>query len=171
MSIEIIPTSVQFADSLHACLSAVAQEKKYIALLEAPAIYYLRSYINENRSLENPLFIAIKNQEVIAWCDIIRDPMPVYSHTGILGMGILKPYRRQGLGKLLLKTSIQSAFDKGIERIELNVFASNIGAISLYQSFGFKQEGRQIKKHFLEGHYQDLIQMALFKADINAFSD
>ncbi len=58
-------------------------------------------------------------------------------------------YHRQGLGQALLYSLIKTACDRKMERATLEVRASNLGAISLYQKFGFKTAGRRRR------YYQD----------------
>jgi RimJ/RimL family protein N-acetyltransferase len=50
----------------------------------------------------------------------------------------------------------------GIEKVELEVFSDNLGAVRLYESLGFGQEGVKIRGRKLEGRYQDLKLMALW---------
>jgi ribosomal-protein-alanine N-acetyltransferase len=88
---------------------------------------------------------------------------PVYG-SKLLGMGcfwaileeahitilaIHPQYHRQGLGQALLYSLLQTARDRGLERATLEVRASNLAAISLYEKFGFKIAGRR------RGYYQD----------------
>ncbi|MDZ8137364.1 MAG: ribosomal protein S18-alanine N-acetyltransferase [Nostoc sp. DedQUE04] len=58
-------------------------------------------------------------------------------------------YQRQGMGAALLYSLIKTACDRKMERATLEVRASNLGAISLYQKFGFKTAGRRRR------YYQD----------------
>ncbi|BAT51889.1 ribosomal-protein-alanine acetyltransferase [Nostoc sp. NIES-3756] len=58
-------------------------------------------------------------------------------------------YHRQGLGQALLYFLLKTACDRGLERATLEVRASNLAAISLYQKFGFQTAGRR------RGYYQD----------------
>ncbi|MBH8575763.1 ribosomal protein S18-alanine N-acetyltransferase [Nostocaceae cyanobacterium CENA369] len=58
-------------------------------------------------------------------------------------------YQRQGLGQALLYSLLKTASDRGLERATLEVRASNLAAISLYQKFGFKTAGRRRR------YYQD----------------
>ena len=46
-----------------------------------------------------------------------------------------------------------------IEKIELQVYASNRPARALYRKFGFAQEGRRIRARKLDGKYDDVILM------------
>ncbi|MBN3896527.1 MAG: ribosomal protein S18-alanine N-acetyltransferase [Nostoc sp.] len=58
-------------------------------------------------------------------------------------------YHRQGMGAALLYSLLKTACDRKMERATLEVRASNLGAISLYQKFGFKTAGRRRR------YYQD----------------
>ncbi|WP_138505307.1 ribosomal protein S18-alanine N-acetyltransferase [Nostoc sp. PA-18-2419] len=58
-------------------------------------------------------------------------------------------YHRQGLGQALLYSVLKTACDRGLERATLEVRASNLKAISLYQKFDFKTAGRRRR------YYQD----------------
>ena len=80
--------------------------------------------------------MAIKDNQVIGWCDITALDRPVFSHIGSLGIGILAPYRDQGLGKKLLEAALEKASLKGLTRIELTVREKNHRAIALYKQFG-----------------------------------
>ena len=58
-----------------------------------------------------------------------------------LGMAVLPEHRGLGGGRALLDALVAHAADVGIERLELEVFADNRRAISLYESAGFAHEG------------------------------
>lgn len=79
-------------------------------------------------------------------------------------MGVIKDYRSMGIGKQLLRMSIEDAFSKGIERIQLDVYASNARAIALYEKLGFQHEGCRRMAAYFDGAYHDLNQMALLRA-------
>ena len=64
-------------------------------------------------------------------------------------------YRRQGLGKALLSALMDFCIEAEFEFITLEVRESNIPAISLYSSFGFKEEGR--RKNYYNAPKEDAI--------------
>lgn len=64
-------------------------------------------------------------------------------------VGVHPQYQRQGLGQALLYSLLKTASDRGLERATLEVRASNLAAISLYEKFGFKTAGRRRR------YYQD----------------
>ena len=62
-----------------------------------------------------------------------------------------------GVGRMLLEAAVLKAFASGIERVELEVFASNHAAIKLYWAFGFQLEGRKIEGRKLDGVNEDIL--------------
>lgn len=59
-------------------------------------------------------------------------------------------YQQKGLGKLLFEYSILEFEKRGVETITLEVRPSNVPAIKLYDSFGFKELFRR-KKYYPDG--------------------
>jgi RimJ/RimL family protein N-acetyltransferase len=53
------------------------------------------------------------------------------------------------------------ARDRSLERVELDVYASNVTAIRLYEKFKFQVVGRKRKARKLDASYEDTIVMAL----------
>ncbi len=83
-------------------------------------------------------------------------------HRADFGISILKEYWGLGLGKALTEACIQCAKDAGYTQLELNVVADNVKAISLYQSLGFEEFGRNPRgfKSRISG-FQEVVYMLL----------
>jgi len=160
--IKIESISEEFIESYHLCLDSVARERKHLAFVEAPPFNSTRSFVLSNISKNFPQFIAIREDEVIGWCDILPNGLEGFKHSGRLGMGVRKKFRRQGIGRKLSEQTISEAREQGLERIELEVLASNIPAISLYEKLGFQVEGVKKNARKLDGKFDDLVEMALF---------
>ena len=65
-------------------------------------------------------------------------------------------HQNQGLGQMLLCFLLQKAYKQGLERATLEVRASNLAAISLYQKFGFKTAGRR-RRYYIDNGEDALI--------------
>lgn len=63
--------------------------------------------------------------------------------------------------------ALEDAFRKGLQPVELEVWASNERAIGLYQKFGFQIEGRKRKARFIGGYYEDIITMELLREEVD----
>lgn len=83
-------------------------------------------------------------------------------HRAEFGISILKEYWGLGLGKALTKACIQCAKTAGYTQLELNVVAENEAAVSLYQSLGFVEFGRNPRGfNSRNSGFQELIYMRL----------
>lgn len=83
-------------------------------------------------------------------------------HRAEFGISILKEYWGLGIGRALTESCIECAKKAGFVQLELNVAAGNARAISLYESLGFKEFGRNPKGFFSRrGYYQSLLYMCL----------
>jgi ribosomal protein S18 acetylase RimI-like enzyme len=148
-------------ESLHACLDSVARERKYLGFTRAAPIEETRTSLVEDLERGVIRLIALDDSKVVGWCHIRPDRWEGFTHAGWLGMGVLREYRGQGIGSALLYQTLAEARNRGLERVELSVFASNLAAIHLYQKFNFEMEGRKKKARKLDGTYDDIIIMAL----------
>jgi len=159
---KIFPATEADIASFRECLDGVARERKYIGFIEAPPLAVVREFVISNFIHGNSVqFVAIADDEVVGWCDITIGDLPGSQHTGRLGMGVKQNFRSAGLGKRLLAAALHRAREKGLERVELDVHASNKIAVKLYEKAGFMIEGVKEKARKLDGAYEDIICMAL----------
>jgi L-phenylalanine/L-methionine N-acetyltransferase len=82
-------------------------------------------------------------------------------HALLLGISVAPKAQRQGVGTALMAALCDYA-DRwaGALRIELNVYADNLGAIALYRKFGFEIEGTHRGYALRDGAYVDSLSMA-----------
>jgi L-amino acid N-acyltransferase YncA len=146
----------------HACLGAVALERKYIGFVEPPPLASSESWMTSVLELRCPFLVACAGTEVVGWCDVGPRSREGFRHTGELGMGLLAHARGQGLGRALLTEAITRARAWPLEKLELQVYASNQAARHLYQAVGFAVEGRRVRARKLDGAYDDVLLMGLF---------
>ncbi len=66
----------------------------------------------------------------------------------------------RGIGPELLRRTFDTAKLKGIERVELEVFPSNQGAIELYERSGFLREGCKRRARILDDLETDIVLLA-----------
>ncbi len=113
-----------------------------------------------------PQFVALCGLTVVGWCDIVRlYPHPGYEHNGRLGIGVVAAWRGRGLGRGLLEQALSAASGAGFRRVELDVYASNTAALSLYKSCGFTVEGVKRAMRLLDGRVDDVVLMACSMTD------
>lgn len=159
--VQIVPISEIHIPSFREVLDTVAKERKFIAFTEAPPLEEVRGFVKRNIERDNIQLVAVRGDKVIGWCDIIVPDIPGFRHSGRLGTGVVKGLRGKGIGTKLVERAIENAREKGLLRIELEVYESNRPAINLYTKFDFECEGRKPKARYLDGIFEDIIIMGL----------
>ena len=111
-----------------------------IVELEAACFSTPWTYQNLEDSLNNDtayFFVALEEEKLIGYIgvSVISDSCFVNN------IAVLPEYRRQGVGKALMKIAILTADAMGTGFISLEVRESNYAAISLYRSLGFEDIG------------------------------
>jgi ribosomal protein S18 acetylase RimI-like enzyme len=158
----IVPISEEHIEGFHKCLDSVARERRFLASTQAPSLDSTKQFVLSNIENKVPQFVALFREEVIGWCDVSPMMGEGFAHCGRLGMGVHRDFRGQGIGTQLLAQAMQKSREKGLERIELEVYGSNESAIRFYERAGFVVEGVKKRGRKLDGEYDDLVQMAVF---------
>ena len=160
--IEIIYGNEKCFESFYEGLTIVARERIYIEMVEPPSFEKFVEYQQDLIEKKYPVYYAIKNEQVVGWCDVVPEKNPRKCHRGGLAMGLIPDCRRIGIGTKLLTKSISHSKQCGFEKIELHVYTTNTSAIALYKNFGFEQEGIIRSYRKLDGDYFDCLAMGLF---------
>ena len=107
------------------------------------------------------MFGAFNSSKIVAIISVGRESRKKVNHKGsINGMFVAPSHRRQGLGKQLLTHALRFADSQtGLIQLTLVVNASNISAISLYKSFGFKSFGIEPTAAFIDGVFHEQMHM------------
>ncbi len=105
------------------------------------------------------IFIASNNEgKIIGHIDLKSQNQNYTNHRAMLGMGVHRAYRKQGLGSSLIASIVNWAkINTQISYIDLRVLSSNLAAIKLYEKLGFQKVG-EIKDMFrIDGEsYNDI---------------
>ena len=163
-AIRFTTTGEEHIAGFHACVDAVARERLYLGFVEGPPLPMSQQFVRNVLAGGGVHMVAVDPAgEVVGWCDIVRDPREGFRHSGRLGTGLLPPFRGVGLGRGLVEAALHAAWEHGLERIALEVFASNARAITLYERLGFRREGIRRRARKLDGRYDDEVLMALVR--------
>jgi ribosomal protein S18 acetylase RimI-like enzyme len=131
-----------------------------LAFLQAPSLQDVDAFLRQNSPIQ---FVAVQEDEVVGWCDVTPNQREGFQHSGVLGMGLLVGFRGRGLGRTLLRETIDAALAAGLTRVELEVLASNEPAVALYERFDFTHEGRKRAARILDDRVEDILCMALVR--------
>ena len=106
-------------------------------------------------------FVAEAQGKVIGMAGISIFSGARLRHSAGFGIMVHKEWQNRGVGTALLKAILDMADNwLMLERVELGVFADNVGAIRLYERMGFAVEGRKRHAAIKNGVYADEIIMA-----------
>lgn len=155
MSYRILPIAEELIPSFRETADAIFRESRMFSFFEAPPLEQFKQFVQSTIRNDEPQFVAVSGDTVIGWCDILIKPRPAQRHSGVLGIGVLSAYRRQGVGMALLDATINAAKNRGLTRIELYVRTDNERARRLYEKFGFAVEGLLRKHILIDGAYRD----------------
>lgn len=98
---------------------------------------------------------------ILGHVDLRARPEPHASHRCLLGMGVHRDARRQGVGRRLLDHAMAwAAAQPGLDYMDLMVLQANASAVPLYLASGFVEDGR-IDDHFrIDGEVLGSISMS-----------
>lgn len=162
MSYCVVPIAEEHIAGFNSAVDSVAREHAYLAFLEGPPLETSREFVRRNIRENRPHFVALYGGRVVGWCDISSLDRPVFSHAGLLGMGIVSEHRGKGLGRRLIDRAIAKAREIGLERIVLTVREKNTRAIALYEKVGFVIEGRHPRAVKVDEQYESHLTMGLW---------
>jgi RimJ/RimL family protein N-acetyltransferase len=161
MAVEIKPIEMQYFEGFYQALDIVARERRFLSTDQAPPYEGAASFVAGNIKNNNPQFVALDGSRVVGWCDICQQGKTFFRHCGTLGMGVVPEYRGQGIGARLLATTLQAGRTAGFRRVELEVFATNEGAMALYGKHGFVLEGTRKMAALIDNQAIDIHLMAI----------
>lgn len=156
------------AAAILAYIRAVARETEFFVLEpdEFPSTEEEeRAWIQDH--VDHPgkiLLLAEAAGTIIGNASFEAGPRRRISHRGNLGIAVVKEWRGRGVGTALLQLLLDWArASPDIEKVGLDVFATNESAIRLYRKLGFVEEGRRIKDIKRgPGDYVDTVTMFRF---------
>jgi len=86
---------------------------------------------------------------------------------GAIGIIVKKDYRNLGIGTEILKTLLEQAVFFGLQKMTINVFATNKRAIHVYKKVGFIETGIIPERHFRQGKIIDEIILTIKLPKLN----
>jgi RimJ/RimL family protein N-acetyltransferase len=113
------------------------------------------------------VFGAFENTSLIGLVGLGRETKRKLEHKALIwGMYVAPHARGKGIGRALLLEALALARSvPAVQQVNLCVNASNVAAIRLYESVGFKPFGREPGAMLIDGELHDEIQMCLRLAE------
>lgn len=159
--VRIVPSTEADLEAVRACIDAVALERRSLAFVAAPPLDETRAHVDAARLAGMVQFLALDGERTVGWCDVIPYLLGGFRHGGRLGMGLLPGFRGRGIARRLVLACIEEARRRGLDRVELEAYASSAPALARYEGLGFEHEGVKRCACTLDGAYEDIGLMAL----------
>ncbi len=149
---------IQYSKLLFASTDQVlATPEEYTISVEDEKAWISKTLNNSSAST----LVATMNEEIIGLLFFVPMTKIKNRHTGEFGVSVHPNHQGRGEGRALIKSLLNWANENDrIEKVFLNVFATNTTAIKLYKDLGFIEEGKlmkAIKQPSCE--YTDIVQM------------
>ena len=127
------PYKVEDYHSLLAAINTVCAEGKWMEVTEFMPTENWMKTLSQSMPLGQLLMLSIFEKKVIGWCRLF----PIEDNYLELGIGLLKPYRNQGIGSQLLKDSLNWFRKSKFNGVKLVTKANNLRAQQVFQKHGF----------------------------------
>jgi len=119
-------------------------------------------WLNDRSDKHKVLVIEDESNIVHGWASLnVFNSKCCYSGVVDISIYISRQMRGKGLGKLLLRSLIQTAKDEGFHKLVLSTFNTNEAGKKLYKSLGFREVGTYEKHGVLDGKWVDITIMEL----------
>ncbi len=129
----------------------------------SPTLEQEREWISRRDGKSGIVFLAERDGKIAGMIDAAVPQAREFMHTCEFGMSVLLEFRRQGIGRELVRRILKWADGRGLGKAELNVFSINLPAIGLYTSMGFAEDGRRENAVGLKsGGFCDLVHMSRY---------
>ncbi len=139
---------------MYQIVSMCEQHVPRIAAIEAATFSAPWDEASVLAELDNPLSLwlaAAEGEEVLGYVG----SQTVFEDADILNVAVLPAARRRGIAEALMLELERRLRPKGAERITLEVRASNLPALRLYEKLGYSQVG--LRKNYYEKPREDAL--------------
>src|SRR4029077_2750614 len=110
----------------------------------------LAAWIHEIERGDIVSVLALKGGTVVGCGALVRDRHSWSQHVGEIRMVVSQDVRGQGVGRALSQETFALALGAGLEKLSVQMTVDQRGAITLFESFGFKAEA------LLRDHVRDV---------------
>ena len=114
-----------------------------------------------SRSQSDAFLIALEGESVVGNIWVRGGFEDVRAHVADVGVAVVPTHQGRGVGSRLIEAGLAWAREQKFVRIELSVDEANVGAVRLYERFGFAVEGRHKAMFRRRGEFVDTLSMAL----------
>ena len=165
------PVEEKDAEALLEYLRIVSSETPFLLRNDDEVTYTIEeeeSLIRKIRNHPREIMVIAEVEGIVAGNSAVSSvgSMRRVCHRCAFAIALKKAYWKLGIGSALMEYSFSLAEDMGYEQVELEVVDRNDRAKRLYERFGFKETGRNIRAlKYDDGSYRDEYRMIKMLTD------
>ncbi|MEM2937140.1 MAG: GNAT family N-acetyltransferase [Candidatus Bathyarchaeia archaeon] len=113
-----------------------------------PSEFQSPSWILKNIRGENAVvFVAEVEGKIVGYSlGWVSQPWAYKGKRGyICDCFVEKSYRRQGIGKALIKAMLEWFIEKGVECVEADIYSNNVPSLKLFKKLGFEEIFKRLR--------------------------
>jgi ribosomal-protein-alanine N-acetyltransferase len=141
-------------------LRPMLEEDLDVVMKIEPTLYlhpWTRGNFIESMNSDHSVWVMMMDGKIIGYTVV----MSVLDEANLLNISIVATHQKQGLGRALLQSILDSAKVSNILNMFLEVRASNVAAIALYKNVGFVEMSIRRGYYPTKGGREDAILMGL----------
>ena len=129
----------------------------------------LSAWIHEIERGDIVSLLAMKGGTVVGCGTLVRDRNSWSQHVGEIRMVVSQDVRGQGVGRALSQETFALALGAGLEKLSVQMTVDQRGAITLFESLGFKAEAL-LRDHVrdVDGKKHDIVVLGHNVAQVRA---
>lgn len=154
MSPSIRPFTPADARPLLSTINAVCAEGRWMRTLRYEPTPAWEHALRDTDCPRHLLLVATDGPQVVGWCRLFPQGR-ADGQVATLGIGLLAPYRDQGLGTAMVRWATRWAADSNFKQVTLTTRADNQRAIHVFHNCGFVAAG-----HTADGSIEMSIRLA-----------
>ncbi|WP_138753792.1 GNAT family N-acetyltransferase [Paenibacillus sinopodophylli] len=155
---EIMDAELSDLEHIVAIYNATIASRMVTADLEPATVASKRAWFNDHSPDFRPLWVLRLDGEIAAWFSFQSFyGRPAYLATAEISIYIAEPYRKLGLGSVLIQKAIDDCPRLGLSTLLGFVFGHNEPSLALLRKFGFEPWGHLPRVAVLDGIERDLV--------------
>jgi len=153
---------------LHELSSEILREREFMITQPEEFLFteeQERAWLQQHHNNPGALsLLAFAQTTLLGYVHFACEERRRRAHSGKFGIAVRMGWRERGVGRALLQALLDWAQDNPlVEKVWLEVFATNSRGIHLYETLGFVEEGRLSQEiKIAPGRYIDLVLMSRF---------
>lgn len=160
----IRPARLNDAKALATLRQALDAETEYFDRMPGEDVMTAIDFADQLRDSPVPhrILVVERDEQLVAYARCRGFELKRFAHKASFGLGVRQTDWGNGIGTQLTIRMIAWAKAQSLQKIQLEVVETNLGAVRLYQRHGFQEEGRLRHDRLLsDGCFYDTVLMGL----------